>query len=184
MSVSINFVAERQKKLKLAQEKDRPLLKKAGVALAGVVLVTGIVLAISFYFSFETNQVIASQKKITAQIDSRKETEKKFASFFQKLSVLTQLFGERQNKQEALSFFKNLFGSEITVTGLTYNETDQKLTFSILSPSVFKLESVFNTLRSQALKDKYPNVEKNNLTRGDNGSYSMQLTVILKAQKE
>ncbi len=184
MSVNINFVADRQKRLKVQQEKDKPLLKKIGVFLAATFMLTGIILAIQIYFNFEKNQVIANQKKVQAAIDERKEVEQKYAIFFQKLSALTQLFGERQNKQEALAYFRNLFGDGVTVTGLTYNETDQELTFSLLSPSVFTLEKIFTTLNSEAVKNKYSQVVRHNLARSDNGSYSMQLTVKLKPPTE
>ena len=179
MPVNINFVADRQKQLKVRQEKDGPLLKKMIILLAVIVVLTGITLAVQIYFGLEKKQVLAGQARIKAAIDERKETDQRYAVFFQKLAVLTQLFGERQNKQEALLYFRNLFGDGVTVTGLTYNETDQQLTFSLLSPSVFKLETVFKTLKSEALKTKYPQVERHNLIRSDNGSYSMQLTVNL-----
>ncbi len=183
MPDNINFVAQRQKRLKLRQEKDRPLLKKMIIFLAVTVFLTGITLAVQIYFNFEKNQVLASQKKIQSAIDGRQETDQRYATFFHKLSILTQLFGERQNKQEALLYFRNLFGEGVSVTGLSYNETDQQLTFSILSPSVFNLEKVFSTLQSEALKAKYPQVSRRNLARSDNGSYSMQLTVDLKTKQ-
>ncbi len=182
MPDNINFVADRQKRLKIRQEKDGPLLKKMIIFLALTVLATGIVLAVQIYFNFEKKQVLASQSKIRTAIEERKETDQRYATFFHKLAILTQLFGERQNKQEALLYFRNLFGEGVAVTGLTYNETDQQLTFSLLSPSVFNLEKVFATLKSDSLKAKYPQVSRRNLTRSDNGSYSMQLTVNLKVK--
>jgi len=165
-------------------EKDTQILKQAGIGF-GVIIVLMVALLIgNWTMSRQLTNLLAKQESTRQTIQSQADLELKYLVFVEKLNILHQLFADRQGKQEALAFFRSLFvGGEVKIAGLKYDDTDQQLTFSIRSDSIFSLDQVFDVLKSDQVKQKYPSIDKKGLSRSNDGSYSLQ-AIVQMGQKE
>jgi len=179
MASLINFVSERRKKLTRNQEQDTKLLKWACISLVITCVLYGVSLGVSFYYQSAIKKVKAQEELKRKAIVEKEPIEKSYSIFAHKLTVLTELYEKRKDKQEALAFFSNLFGSDVEITGLNYTADSDVLTFSLRSRSVFVMKDVFELLTSSTVTDVYPNISKTNLNRGIDGTYDMSLTIVL-----
>jgi len=102
--------------------------------------------------------------------------------FANKLSAIKEIFENRSDKQEAIGFFSNLFGESVFIAGMTYNGENGTLSLGSVSKNIFDLENTFALLDGQEVKSNFDSLKKSSLSRGDNGEYSMGLTVSLKKE--
>lgn len=176
---AINFVKDRRKKLTAQQQLDHKLFRIASYVLAGCFAVFLVVIGARLYFARSAQAVIDDQTAVKRAIENKEEIEADYSIFAQKLKVLSELFGQRKNKQEALLFFGDVFGPDITVSGIDYTASeDGILSFTIKAPSVFYLDGVFDVLEGEEVTTKYSRVQKSTLNRASDGSYSLKLTVV------
>ena len=180
MSRSINFVAERQKKLTAHQLQDIKLLKISLWVLSGVFITFLITLAVRFYFVFEVKDLTAEQNRMRDNILSRQSVEQEYVIFAQKLKHLSGFFEKRKDKQEILIFFESLFGSDVIVSGIDYSSADSDIVLlTIKTPNVFVMEKAFETLSSESVVERYQNITKSNMRRSATGNYTVDLAVVL-----
>ncbi len=180
MAKAINFVGERRKKLTQAQKQDNKILKIAVNVLVGVFTIFLIVVGARFYFVFQVKNIKDTESQIRARILANEPVERDYIIFAQKLKQLSVFFGKRQDKQEALSFFSEIFGDEVIVSGIDYSSTDaDTVSFTIKTPNVFVMERVFSTLASDQVTSVYPNITKSSMRRSATGNYTVDLAVIL-----
>lgn len=177
MPRNINFVRERRKTISRQETDDKKVLGWVvkGLFLLGVVIL-GIVGA-RLYLSFQIKSLQTQQKDVQQQIAQKEEIERNYTVFAHKLKIVSELFGKRREKQEALEYFSSLFDSNVLISQLTYTAGDEVLSFVLQSNSIFTLENVFNVMSSEEVKTKYPTIEKNSLRRSQDGSYGMQVTL-------
>ncbi|NCN24202.1 MAG: hypothetical protein COU65_02045 [Candidatus Pacebacteria bacterium CG10_big_fil_rev_8_21_14_0_10_42_12] len=180
MPKNINFVRDRQRWVEKAQSQDQKLMLFSSIAL-GIIAVVGIVAGIShFLLNRSLASIVAEQKSTKTAILAEQPIEESYTVFAQKLRVLTELFGNRQNKQEALTFFSNFFGPGVIISQLSYSgDNNEILTFSLSAQDIFTMERVFEKLKSPELLSEYPDITRGGLSRNDAGVYSLKLTVIL-----
>ncbi len=179
MSQSINFVSATRKRLTAAQKKDREYFRWSVGILAGAFGIFLLVLGARFFFIFQAKQIENRQQEVRAAILAREELEEEYTIFVHKLKLLSDLFGKRKDKQEALIFFNEVFGPRVQVSGIDYSGSDEDmLRFTLNAPDIFLLDSVFEILKSTAVTAKYSSVQKEGLRRLEDGSYAMQLTLV------
>lgn len=177
MPRNINFVRERRKTISRQETDDKKVLGWVvkGLFLLGIVIL-GIVGA-RLYLSFQIRSLQTQQKDVQQQIAQKEEIERNYTVFAHKLKIVSELFGKRREKQEALEYFSSLFDSNVLISQLSYTAGDEVLSFVLQSNSIFTLDNVFNVMSSEEVITKYPTIEKNSLRRSQDGSYGMQVTL-------
>lgn len=183
MSRTINFVRERQRNLSKIEVQDSKTLRWMSIATASLVALILIVVGIRLFFVYRLKAVTDNQKQLRAAIVSKEEVEKSFTIFAYKLKTLTDLFGKRREKQEALQYFSSLFGPEVIIRQLSYSGTTEVLSFTLESQNIFVLENVFKVMSSDEIKKRYPTIKKQSLRRSDDASYGMFITIALGDEK-
>lgn len=177
MARTINFVRERQRNLSRQEVSDRKILRQAILALfiiGGVlVLVVGARLSLLAWH----DNIKSQQQAAIRAIQQKEEVERSYTVFASKLNIVTDLFGKRKEKQDALAYFSSLFDPDIIISQLSYTADDDTLTFTIQAPSIFRMEQVFVIMQGQAVKTRYPMLQLNSLRRGQDGKYGMQVTL-------
>ncbi|PIY80897.1 MAG: hypothetical protein COY80_00580 [Candidatus Pacebacteria bacterium CG_4_10_14_0_8_um_filter_42_14] len=180
MPKNINFVRDRQRWVEKAQAQDQKILLFSSIAL-GIIAVIGIVAGVSHWLlSRNLDSILSEQKSTKSAILAEQPIEESYTIFAHKLRVLTDLFGNRKNKQEALTFFSKFFGPGVIISQLSYSgENNEILTFSLSAQDIFTMERVFKQLKSPELLAAYPDITRGGLSRNDSGVYSLKLTVVL-----
>ncbi len=183
MPRSINFVRERQRRLTQLEIRDRALLRWVVMVFIGVVVAVVVTVGIRFFFVYRVTKTSTDQQTLRKGIESKETIEKSFTVFTYKLKALTDLFGKRKEKQEALEYFSSLFGPDVIIRQLSYNESDEVLHFTLESKNVFVLEEVFSKMSSQEVKTKYPTIVNESLIRANTAKYSMNVKITLGSPK-
>lgn len=178
MARTINFVRERRRNLSNQEVEDRRVLK---YVIWGLFVLGGVILLIvsaRLFLLYQIKNIKAEQKAVEQQIVQKEAIEKQYTIFANKLTILTELFGKRKEKQEALAYFSSLFGEDVIISQLSYTAGDEVLSFVLEANSIFTMEDVFTIISSDQVKQRYPMIQKNGLRRGEDGSYGMQVTLV------
>ncbi|NCN51126.1 MAG: hypothetical protein GW762_03115 [Candidatus Pacebacteria bacterium] len=180
MAKGINFVANRRKRLTAQQVQDEKWFQYAIIGVIVVFVVFLITIGLRFFFLYRINALKDNQANARKAIEAQEQVEKDYNVFAHKLRALSDLFGKRQDKQEAMVYFSQVFGPQVIISGIDYSEDDNSIvSFTLTAPSVFDLENVFTVLESDEVLSKYAKVQKSDLGRGESGAYSIKLTIIL-----
>ncbi|MEX0896391.1 MAG: hypothetical protein WDZ94_05690 [Patescibacteria group bacterium] len=178
MARTINFVQERQRSLSKQEQRDHKILRQAMLAL----FVTGGLLVVvvgTRLGMVQWHQSIKDQQQAAiSQIQEREDIERSYTVFVSKLNVVTELFGKRKEKQDALEYFSSLFDPDIIISQLQYEAENDVLTFTIQAPSIFRMEQVFGIMQSEDVNARYPDLQRDTLRRSGDGSYGMQVTLM------
>lgn len=177
MARNINFVRERRKTISRQETDDRQILNYVirGLVVLGVVIL--LVVGARLFLLYRIKTIQADQKSTQDQILAQEEVERNYTVFAHKLKIVSELFGKRREKQEALQYFSSLFDSNVLITQLSYTAGDEVLTFVLQANSIFTMEEVFNIMNSDDVEQRYPDIEKNALLRSRDGTYGMQITL-------
>lgn len=176
---AINFVSVRRKALTKTQQHDKEMLRYAVFGFGGVVIVLVVVLVVRLFYSIQVRNIKKEEDKLRGLITQQGSVEQDYTLFAHKLKELVVLFDKRRDKQEALAYFRDAFGPQVVVRQLQYSATTQLLTFVLQSESIFVLETVFTKLEEAVVSSQYESISKSGLRRSDDGSYTMQLSVLL-----
>lgn len=177
MSRNINFVRERRKTISRQELDDKKILGWAVKGAFGLGVIILVIVAARLFLSFRIKAIQAEQKETQQAIIQQEEIEKNYTVFAHKLKIVSELFGKRREKQDALKYFSNLFDSNVLITQLSYTAGEEILSFVLQSNSIFTLDQVFDIMGSEDVKTRYPTIEKNALRRSMDGSYGMQVTL-------
>ncbi len=180
MSRQINFLAERRKSLTKIEVQDQKAIRIASGVFTVTFLIFLAVFGVRFYFDRQLFQVREAQKAARSQILNDQAIEQSFVIFVYKLTALANLTQDKQEKNEALNFFSNLFGSDVFVTQMSYLEKERILSLKIQSDSVFSLRKVFELLNTDAVREEFASVNPSDLTRTPQGDYEMVITAVVK----
>ncbi len=184
MSRDINFVAIRRKKLTSEQKRDKVYFR---YATWGVLVTFGVMLLIvgvRLFAVIQVKKLTDTQASTKKAIMAQEQVEKDYNIFAHKLKALSELFGRRLDKQEAMVFFSQAFGQHIIISEIDYSaEADDIVTFTLTAPSVFDLENVFAILERPDVSEKYTSIVKSGLSRGGDGFYNIKLTIALGKHK-
>lgn len=177
MARTINFVRERRRNLTRQEQDDRKILKFTTFGLFGLGAVILVIVAARLFLLYQIKTVQDKQERVQSAIMEKVEIEEQYTIFANKLNILTELFGKRREKQEALAYFSSLFGSDVIINQLSYTAGDEVLSFVLQTTSIFTMEQVFNVISSDQVTARYPTIKKQSLRRSLDGSYGMQVTL-------
>lgn len=180
---SINFVRKRRRQLTKLEVRDQQFLRwamyAAGVVFAIFLIVLGIRIALGIMVS-ATNVSINSLKK---SIAAKNQIEEQYVVFMTKVTVLTDLFSQRKEKQEGIAYFSSLFDPAIKISQMSFTAETNTLDFTLKAPSIFDLEKAFSTLRSANVREKYPSYSVQRLSRSADGSYGLVINLPLSTRE-
>lgn len=183
MAASINFLSERRKKLTKQQVVDLKIFRlMTGIGI-GVFLVFLLSLGARLALAYNLDQVAQRQNQLMKVVQSQEDEEKSYVIFAAKLRVISELFVQRRDKQEAIKYFSTLFGSDVMVSDIAYQADTSVLTFGLQAKNIFSLESVFSKLHTPEVKDQFTSVTASELRRDKNGVYQTSVIVVLKEDK-
>lgn len=182
MSRQINFLSERRKGLTKVEIQDRKIIRIASIIFGGAFTVFLIIFGVRFYFDRQLFQVKEAQKAARSQILNDQNIERSFVVFVYKLTALANLTQDKQEKNEALNFFSNLFGSDVFVTQMSYLEKERILSLKIQSDSIFTLRNAYRLLNDSSVTEEFSSVNPSDLTRNSQGDYEMVITAVVKAK--
>lgn len=177
MPGQINFLAERQKGISKQQLQDIKWLKIAGVAFGLTVVLAIAIFGIFFYYLSQLNSVTDQEKAVRAQIIGNKENEMAYLTYVRKLNTLATLYKDRQDKNDIIAYFSSLFGSDVVVTGIEFDQKDKLLHFKVQSRDVFVLRRVLSVVNSSQVKEKFPALAISDLTRNNTAAYEVTISV-------
>lgn len=175
----INFVRQRLRKLTQLEKQDQKKFKLVAAVALVLFLILAVILGFKLYLVSQLREIDASQKNYLARIQKQEAQEKSFVLFVNKLRVLSDIFSKRKDKQEAISYFSQVFGPDVTIQRIAYESDSELLSFRLMAADIFTLQQVFDLLSAQQATGKFASLVKSNLQRNDNGTYQMQVTVVL-----
>lgn len=180
----INFVRQRIKNLTKLEQNDKKIFKISAIVTSVLLLILAGTFGLKLFFVSQLSEIESSKKSILGRIKSQESTERSFVLFISKLRVLSGIFTQRKDKQDAIAYFSQVFGSDVVIDKMAYDADSQLLAFGVLAEDVFSLESVFNTLSSEQSSQRFSSLTKSNLQRNNKGIYQMQITVVLDEEAE
>ena len=101
----------------------------------------------------------------------------------EKDEFLSGVFQKRKDKQEAISYFSQIFGPDVIIEKIAYDADSQLLSFRLMAADIFTLEKVFELLSTQQSTQKFSSLTKSSLKRTNSGIYQMQITVVMGEEK-
>ncbi len=179
----INFVRQRLKKLTKLEKKDKETFRLVAISTSVLLLILAVILGYKLYLTSQLKEVESSRENFLSRIKKQEEREKSFVLFVNKLRVLSGVFQKRKDKQEAISYFSQIFGPDVIIEKIAYDAESQLLSFRLMAADIFTLEKVFELLSTQQSTQKFSSLTKSSLKRTSSGIYQMQITVVIGEEK-
>jgi len=179
MKLGINFLHQHRKKLTRIEQTDRQLFRYATFGAVGVVAVACLVLGGSLFLYFSTARQLDRQERLEAAIIQQEPIERSALILASKVRALTELMNQRSDKQQAISYFSNLFGDQVLIKDIDFQSGDGVLSLSLESRSVFVLNTVIDLLNDPQTTSRFTSLSKSNLARSKDGKYMITVTVVL-----
>ncbi len=178
---TINFVRKRRRELSKVEVQDQQYLKYAFYIIGGVLALFIITIGVRIGLSIFVSRTNEANNLLTSQIDSKQAVEGQYVIFMKKVETLVDLFSQRKEKQEAIEYFSSLFEDSlgVRISQLSYSAETHTLDFTLRAPTVFVLEEVFATLKSEGARQRYPTFTIAQLGRDDVGAYGLQINLPL-----
>ena len=176
---SINFVRQRIRKLNKLEKKDKKIFKIVAITAAVLLIFLAIVLGIKIYLTTQIKGLQSSQQAFLRRIELQEDKEKSFILFVSKLRTLSGVFQDRPDKQDAISYFTQIFGPDVTIEKIAFDAESQLLVFRLMSANIFTLQQVFDVLSSEATAEKFSSLTKGSLQRTGKGIYQMEISVVV-----
>jgi hypothetical protein len=183
MAKQVNFLRERRKALSKVEQLDRRILMIMSYVFGAIFVVFFIVFGIRLYLDSQLNQVKMRQQEVRSQIVTNQDSEKSFVIFVNKLKSLSQIYQNRRDKKEAIEYFTNLFGADVFITQIEFDQKNKVLVFKLQSTDIFSLREVFKKVDSPEIKEKFTSVNPSDLNRLPDGRYEMSLAVVTEKKK-
>ena len=137
---------------------------------------------LNIFFNSRLNNLNQQNQSLTAQISNDESIEIGYLVFSQKLKSVEEIYENRSNKQQAIDFFSNIFGSQVFLSGMNYEEGKNALSLKLTSDDVFALDDTLAVLDSEEVSNVFSNVRKSGLRRDETGNYSLDISVELKTE--
>jgi hypothetical protein len=173
----INFLRQQNQFLTKQTKRDKTIFTYVALATVLVILASGSVFGINFLYQRKVQAVSQKLDSTEKKIRQKKPLETDYIFFINKLKIIRELFEVRSDKQVAISFFTELFGPGVQISGINYQLEEGILSLTVTSDHVFALESAFETLADSNVTSKFKSVSKSSLTRSEDGKYNFKLTV-------
>lgn len=179
MERQINFVQGRRKKLTKSQKIDLKIFKVVLGVFGVFVAIFLITLGIDFYLQFQVKDAKNQQRQMERQVVAQESIEQSIVVTTEKLKILSELFELRYDKQAAIDFFSEIFGSQVLIKDINYEADERILSLRLQSQSIFILEEVFAKLANPDVEEQFGQINKSELIRNDRGGYNMAITLSL-----
>lgn len=177
--LDINFLRQRRKKIQQVEVADKRLAYFVGYVLISVVVVAGISVALTFWFSSRIQAVVKEQRDVTNQIGAMSQLEAEYLTIAQKASAITVLMKNKSAKQEAVEYFSQIFAQyQADISELDFTD-DDSVEFHITTPDIFNFDPLLVRLRSDEVRLKYPLMTVSNVARTKAGAYVVEVSVKL-----
>lgn len=176
----INFLAHRQRQLDKQQEQDLKLLKIAGAVFGIALVVFVFTMGVMIYLRIRVNSLERQVSSLEQSILGQEDIEKSIVLSYEKLEVISKLFETRYDKQEAISFFSNLFGPNVLIKDIKYDSGEKILSLVVQASSVFEFDDILAKLDQPQVKEKFDHINQNDLRRNADAEYTVMLTMNLK----
>ena len=178
MSRQINFLGDRQKQLGKTEIQDRQILRYTGIFLGGCFAVFVVVFGVHLYFGRQLSQIQTAEKVARSKILSNEEIERSLVIFVNKLSSLSKIGQDRQEKNAAITFFSSVFGNSVFIRQIDFEQKEKLLTFKLQSNDIFSLRQVFEVVNSAEVQQRFTSVRPSDLVRTADGKYEMVVAVV------
>ncbi len=178
--ININFFSNRISKKAKQKKQDLKMFRISTYVLIGVTLLMVATFGFKFYNALQIKQTNQEIKDYKETILGQESVEIAYLIFVNKIKVISEIYQKRSNKQEALEFFSQIFAGTADIIGMNYQEDQGGLVLQLSSDNIFKLQATNEILDSTTLRQKYREIEKTALTRTEQGSYKLGLTLELK----
>lgn len=175
----INFVRHRRRELTKVELQDSRNFKYGLYAFGAVIILLLITMGVRLFLANQIKRTTAETDAIREEIRSKQAIEDEYLVLMKKVQMITDLFGQRREKQQALAYFSSLFDPEVIVSQLSYDADTHTLSFTLRAPHIFSMKKVFDTLLSANVKEKYPTFSVGKLSRSIDASYSMDIVLPL-----
>lgn len=183
MSREINFLNERRKQLSKQERGDRSVMMMSTYFVVGIFVLFLLTFGLRLYLERQLFLIQEAQKVARNQITSNEEVEKSFVVFIHKLSHLAKIYRDRQEKKSVIQYFTGVFGDEVSISEISFNQAEKLLTFTLTARDVFNLKRIFDLANSEEMRIRFKSVNLSNLSRNQAGQYSLILTVSTDAPK-
>lgn len=179
--ININFLANRRSLKNKQKEQDKKLFKISSYVIGAVLFLTVAALAGKFFVNLRINKANEDIAHYRTTILTQESTELSYLIFVNKLAAISDIYKKRSDKQEAMNYFSEICRDSAEVVGMSYQEEEGGLVLQLSNAEVFKLEQTMDTLDSDDVRSKYPDIQKSVLNRSDQGDYKLTLQLELKA---
>ena len=179
--ININFLANRRSLKDKQKEQDKKLFRISTYVIGAILFLTVAAFAGKFFINLKIKQAGEDISKYRTTILTKENTELSYLIFVNKLSAISEIYKKRSDKQEAMNYFSEICADSADVVGMGYQEEEGGLVLQLSNDEVFKLEQTIETLDSEEVRKKYPNIQKSVLNRGELGEYKLTLQLELKA---
>lgn len=184
MAESINFLSQQHKKTTKQQKLDRKLFRFSIIGISVVAVLTVAALATSVFLNVRLSAAEDRVKQLESQILANEDVEESAVVLSKKVSILDELIEQRDNKQEAIEYFTNLFGPQVVLRDISYQAEEGLVQIGVQTLSIFELERVVGLLRNTQTIDRYGVIRLTNIRRGNQGEYGLSLQVPLREPEE
>lgn len=184
MANGINFLDQHRKELRAKQKIQQQWYFWTMILMVIAIVISLATVGISFGIQWQTNQTFEDIEAFEAEIARRENTEESALVLSKKLEILGDLIADRKDKLAAIDYFSTLFGDEILITGLNYDDSGTLLNLSVQAPSIFLLEDVYEKLTEAENSGRFSSLARSSINRDSTASYTMAVTVGLASQEE
>lgn len=172
----INFLRKRKKDLSAIEKTDKKYAIWMGYLVGSLFFVFVFLFGVNFFFVTRINRVKADMKRTQSAIAEQKHIEEQYLTLAEKMNFISQVLEDRTEKRQAIKFFTEKFSTETTtLRELTYEAGT--LTFQLSSTTVFDMQEAVQFLTSTEVSSLYPAVTISDISRGNEGEYTMQVAV-------
>lgn len=180
MNTSINFLSQRQKVIAATTVTDRKYLVWMSYVFGAVVIAGIVVFGLDFYLQRSINKVMEEQASVDAQLQTHAQIEGVYLQLVEKVSAIDKLLVGRVEKRETLQYFTSLFLNEDVQINEIGFVSNQLLDLNLVSSNVFSLEKAIDQLESSEVQSRFASLTTTDLSRSEEGRYSLRVTVGLK----
>ncbi len=178
--ININFLANRVKQKSKQKEQDVRIFRLSSYVLGVACLLMIGVFGFKLFNNLRINTTENKIKEYRASILAQENVELNYLIFVNKIRAISEIYQKRSDKQAAMNYFSETFAEKAEIVGMSYQEEQGGLVLQLSSENIFKFREVNQILDSEKLRGQYHDIEKNTLSRADNGSYKLTLKLELK----
>lgn len=179
---AINFLRLQKRIREARQQFDERLFRYSLLGSGFVIIVLIAFAAFWQYLDLQTRELEAQEAAQQRVIAQSAEDEREYLIYVDRLNAIGNIIGNRNSKREALDFLALIAQPNLAFDAINYNAESKQLSFRAQAQSVFSVEQFLDRLRLPDVSRYFTDIEVSNITRNEEGTYSMQVVVTLQVQ--